>query len=151
MAFTGKEKKSVVRQGLVVVGALALTLVGIVGSAWSANCYDALVGEKYRCKYTYEDGTPYINTCATFFNLDSLKQKFYISWTGYYYYCTCTSKGSFVSPKFNQSNEFLCSGGYSTADSFSGKAIGKKIKGDYFNRDIEMTAVVECTKDPTCP
>ncbi|MBI3245795.1 MAG: hypothetical protein HYZ50_04730 [Deltaproteobacteria bacterium] len=135
------------------VTAMLTTLVG-VDVAWSGNCYDALVGQTYRCKYKYEPavGGEFTDTCATFYPADVPRQKMGLNWSDQYE-CTCTAKGSYASPQFNQGKEFLCSSVYPDTlhDAFSGKVVGKKIKGLYNNYSNGASAVVECVKDPTCP
>lgn len=138
------------------VGALGavLTVATSVGSAWSANCYDALVGEKYRCKYKYEPNIEFLNTCARFSTLDAPKQKLLLLWSGVAYECTCTAKGSYAVPQYNQGKEFLCSSVTAPFDdAFTGKVLGggNKIKGQYYNGGSNAAAVVECVNDPTCP
>lgn len=137
-------------------GAVAalLTIAGKVDSAWSAtNCYDTLVGQTYRCKYKYEPfGAEFTDTCATFYARDIAAQKMYLIWSDVEYTCTCSAKGSYASPQYNQGKEFLCSS-YNTLvyDAFSGKVVGNKLKGLYNSRTNHASAVVECTKDPLCP
>ncbi|MBI3245796.1 MAG: hypothetical protein HYZ50_04735 [Deltaproteobacteria bacterium] len=130
------------------VAALLTTLVG-VDVAWSANCYDTLVGQTYRCKYKYEpSAVEFTDTCATFYPLDVARQKMDLIWSSVLYHCTCSAKGSYASPQYNQGKEFLCS---TVPDAFSGKVVGKKIKGLYYSDSNIASAVVECVNDPTCP
>jgi hypothetical protein len=133
--------------------AALLTVAASAGSAWSAaNCYDLLVGEKYRCKYKYETGFQNLNSCAYFSSYDSTRQKVLLVWTSVTYECTCSAKGSYANPQYNQGKEFLCSSlnaGFD--DAFTGKVVGKKIKGLYNSYGNIASAVVECEIDPTCP
>lgn len=135
--------------------AVVLTVAASVGSAWSAtNCYDILVGETYRCKYKYEPpAVEFTDTCATFYSASVARQKMGLNWTGVQYECTCTAKGSYASPQYNQGKEFLCSSVYpgTLHDAFSGKVMGTKIKGLYMSYSNTASAVVECVNDPTCP
>ena len=132
-----------------------LTVTVKVDRAWSAvNCYDLLVGQKYRCKYKYEPGVEYPGTCASFTIRDLTKEKMYLNWAGIYYTCTCTAKGSYAIPQFNQGKDFLCSSiNPSYHDAFTGKVLvnGNKIKGLYNSDSNDASAIVECTKEPSCP
>lgn len=135
------------------VTAMLTTLVG-VDVAWSANCYDTLVGQTYRCKYKYEPavGGEFTDSCAFFYSLSTPEQKLYLTWTNVTYECTCSAKGNYASPQFNQGKEFLCSSrDPAYDDAFSGKVVGKKIKGLYYSESNNASAVVECVKDPLCP
>lgn len=134
--------------------AALLTLAASVGSAWSAtNCYDTLVGQVYRCRYKYEPAAvEFTDTCATFYPVDVPRQKMGLNWS-VQYECTCSAKGSYASPQYNQAKEFLCSSVYPDTfhDAFSGKIVGTKIKGLYLSYANTASAVVECVKDPLCP
>ena len=135
------------------VTAMLTTPVG-VDVAWSANCYDALVGQTYRCKYKYEpSAVEFTDSCAFFYPADVPKQKMYLNWSDVQYECTCTAKGSYASPQYNQGKEFLCSSIHPDTyhDAFSGKVVGTKIKGLYNSYANTASAVVECVKDPSCP
>jgi hypothetical protein len=128
-------------------------------SAFGSGC-DGLLGDNvYRCQVKSDFGDPFEDCLRFNSSAPTVSDMFDLSVDGLNpgapLGCSCKSTGSFTSPKFNGSKEWVCVTPMTSADGvgyvWGGKVASKgKINHVYANGSMGDSFIFNCVIDPAC-
>lgn len=140
---------------IIAVAGVCVLLTGGWRPAHGSDCQEIILGanalQYYSCQVKGQDGSSHPD-CFQFYTSGGFFGLYGFA-LGDYFSCSCRAAKSFAAPAFDAGKEFLCAiqNLYTSAhESYTGKAVGNKIKQGEIVTDTGFSWVFACEKVPFC-